>query len=88
VLPNSELANAALDWNRLPEMARLTSPAVQIAPPVPRDPLPVVLLAGTDLGLGSNLDQMSCSARSSGSKGIFEVVYFAVWFRGRPMAGE
>jgi hypothetical protein len=43
---------------------------------------------GTDLGLGSNLDQMSCSARSSGSKGIFEVVYFAVWFRGRPMAGE
>jgi hypothetical protein len=47
-----------------------------------------LVYAGTDLGLGSNLDQMSCSARSSGSKGIFEVVYFAVWFRGRPMAGE
>jgi hypothetical protein len=43
---------------------------------------------GTDHRIGSILDQMSCSARSSGSKRIFEVVYFAVSFRGRPITGE
>ncbi len=43
---------------------------------------------GTDHRIGSNFDQMSGSAESSGSKRIFEVVYFAVWFRGRSMTGE
>jgi hypothetical protein len=31
---------------------------------------------------------MSVSARSSGSKRILEVVYFAVLFRGRAVTGE
>jgi hypothetical protein len=43
---------------------------------------------GTDHRIGSNVDQLSGSAQSSGSKRIFEVVYFAVSFRGRPMTGE
>ena len=43
---------------------------------------------GTDLGLGSILDQMSVSAWSSGSKRILEVVYFAVLFPGRTVTGE
>jgi hypothetical protein len=42
---------------------------------------------GTDHGIDSILDQMSGSACSSGSKRIFEVVYFAVLFRGRAVTG-
>jgi hypothetical protein len=37
-------------------------------------------VGGTDHRIGSILDQMSGSARLSGSKRIFEVVYFAVSF--------
>ena len=47
-----------------------------------------IVTAGTDHGIGSILDQMSVSARSSGSKRILEVVYFAVLFRGRAVTGE
>jgi len=43
---------------------------------------------GTDHRIGSIPDQMSGSARLSGSKRIFEVVYFAVLFRGRAVTGE
>ena len=45
-------------------------------------------LCGTDHRIGSIPDQLSGSARSSGSKRIFEVVYFAVLFRGRAVTGE
>jgi hypothetical protein len=37
---------------------------------------------GTDHRIGSIPDQMNGNARSSGSKRIFEVVYFAVLFPG------
>jgi hypothetical protein len=44
--------------------------------------------AGTDHRIGSILDQIGVSARSSGSKRILEVVYFAVLFWGRAATGE
>ena len=45
-------------------------------------------VAGTNHRIGSILDQMSVSAWSSSSKRIFEVVYFAVLFRGGAVTGE
>jgi hypothetical protein len=54
------------------------------AAPVRWTDLPV----GTDRRIGSNLGQVSSSVRSSGSKRISEVVYFAVLFRGTPVIGE
>jgi len=49
---------------------------------------PTIAARGTDHRIGGIPDQVSGSARSSGSKRIFEVVYFAVLFRGRAATGE
>ncbi len=43
---------------------------------------------GTNHRIRSIFAQMSGGAGSSGSKRIFEVVYFAVLFRGRAVTGE
>jgi hypothetical protein len=87
---------ALLRWqnDRMTRLSEVDAHCASVLASVPPNPtfldetLRGFVLHGTDHRIGSNFDQASGSAPSSGSKRIFEVVYFAVLFRGRLESGE